>query len=254
MLSIYFGVPGSGKTTHAASVVLRNLQRGVTTYSNVDIKGAVLFSVDQLGVIDISDGDMIIDEASIELNNRAYKSLPQNTIRWLKLYRHYGIRNIYVYSQSYDDMDITLRRLADRLYIVRRSAFPYVHYVKPIYLRIGVDGDTHQIVQQYFMRRLFGNGYFFAPRYWCMFDSWAAPALPGGNLRRVSCDLPVVCDKSFLRAYASTLRPHPISYALRHIRAAIAQAIATAQTSFVQPLGAGLCFFRAWFVRVFLRH
>ena len=96
-INIYFGVPGSGKTTLAAKIVLENLKKGIKTYSNVPIKGALLYSASDIGSIDISDGEMLVDEAGIQFNNRKFKTLPQSTIEWFKLSRHYGIRNIHIF-------------------------------------------------------------------------------------------------------------------------------------------------------------
>ena len=176
-IKIYFGVPGSGKTTHAASVVRNNLKHGIVTYCNVDIVGSIRFSVsDDLGRFQIENADMIIDEAGIEFNNRQYKSLPKYVIEWLKLYRHYGIRNIYVYSQSYEDMDITIRRLADQIFVVRRSLIPFFIATRRINVKVGIDDDTHQIIDKYFFQ-IFSLRLFFAPQYWGMFDSWTAPRL-----------------------------------------------------------------------------
>ena len=76
-IKIYFGVPGSGKTTLAAKIVLENLKRGVKTYTNVPIKGGLLFDASNIGTFDISDGEMILDEAGIQFNNRKFKTLPQ---------------------------------------------------------------------------------------------------------------------------------------------------------------------------------
>lgn len=239
MLAIYFGVPGSGKTTHAAMIVKKNLKKGVTTYSNVDIRGAVFYDTALLGTCEISGGDLIIDEASICFNNRNFKSLPQATIQWLKLYRHYGIRNVYVYSQSYEDMDVTLRRLADRLYIVRRSMLPYCHVIKPIMVSIGIDDQTHQIVQAYRFGLFFQTRRFFAPAYWSMFDSWAAPALPDGGLQRVACPLPVRATRGELRAYVRSLRWRPISHARKRISDCFQRGLAALKTmsrTFIFPI------------------
>lgn len=179
---IYFGVPGSGKTTHAAKIVRRNLKKGIVTYSNVVIRGAVKIDSNMIGSVSLTDGDLILDEASIEFNNRQYKSMSKQAIEWFKLYRHYGIRNIYIYSQSYDDMDITLRRLSDVMYIVKRSLIPGLIITKEISRKIGINQDTHQIEDQYFFN-LFRMSFTFGPRYWNMFDSWAAPVLPVRKLK-----------------------------------------------------------------------
>ena len=176
-IKIYFGVPGSGKTTNAARIVLGNLKKGITTYSNVPIKGAVLYDSSYIGKYDISDGDMIIDEAGIHYNNRKFKTLPQEQIEWFKLSRHYGIHNIHIFSQSYEDMDITLRRLADEIYVVKRTLIPFIFCTRRIYVKVGIDKETHQIQDQYFFRFL-GIKLYAGFHYWHMFDSWSAPELP----------------------------------------------------------------------------
>lgn len=172
----YFGVPGSGKTTHAASIVWKNLKKGIPTFCNVDIKGTIPFKASDIGRYQIENCDLIIDECGIEFNNRKFKSLPQETITWLKYYRHYGVRNIYIYSQSYEDMDITLRRLSDVLYRIRKSLIPGCFVTRRISVSIDIDKDTHQIIDKYFWQ-LFSKRLVLGFRYWHMFDSWAAPQL-----------------------------------------------------------------------------
>lgn len=175
-LYIYFGVPGSGKTTHAAKIVVKNLKKGYPTFSNVPIKGAFSIDASDIGSFDISGCDLILDEASIEYNNRKFKSLSQSVIQWFKLYRHYGVRNIYVYSQSYEDMDITLRRLADRYFLIKRTILPWLSVVRPIHCKIGIDEQTKQIQDQFAFDVL--PSFVWLPRYWPLFDSWSAPTLP----------------------------------------------------------------------------
>ena len=176
-IKIYFGVPGSGKTTLAAKLVHDNLKRGIKTFTNVPIKGGILFDSADIGKVDISDGCMVLDEAGIAFNNRKFRTLSQNTIEWLKLHRHYGIREIYVFSQSYDDMDITLRRLADEIYVVKRSLIPCLFSTKRIKVKVGIDDESHQIIDQYYFQFL-GIKSYFGFHYWHMFDSWSAPELP----------------------------------------------------------------------------
>lgn len=81
-------------------------------------------------------------------------------------------------------MDITLRRLADQIYIVRRSLipFPNLFLTKRIAVKIGIDDQTHQITDQYFFQFL-GIRYFLGSCYWNMFDSWSAPALASRSWR-----------------------------------------------------------------------
>ena len=151
VLNVYFGVPGSGKTTFAAyltrwalhenalirfcrrhgnpltRLILNSkyLKRRISVYSNVPITGAYRLDAKvDIGHYMIEDAKIIIDEAGIEYNNRNYKSFPQEAIYFYKYHRHYRV-SVDVFSQSYEDMDVTLRRLAQNFYVVRRSLVPF---------------------------------------------------------------------------------------------------------------------------------
>lgn len=186
-IKIYFGVPGSGKTTLAARIVLRNLKRGIPTFTNVPIKGGLFYDSSVIGHVDLSDAEMIIDEAGIHYNSRLYKSMPKEQIEWFKLSRHYGIRNIHIFSQSYEDMDITLRRLADEIYVVKRTLIPFLFCTRRICVKVGIDEDTHQIIDQYFFQFL-GFRFYWGFHFWHMFDSWSAPDLPSKSWHYSSFD------------------------------------------------------------------
>ena len=104
VLNVYFGVPGSGKTTFAAyltkwalhenalirfcrryenaltKMILNSkyLKRRIDVYSNVPITGAYRLDAKvDIGNFMIENAKVIIDEAGIEYNNRNYKSFPQ---------------------------------------------------------------------------------------------------------------------------------------------------------------------------------
>lgn len=102
VLNVYFGVPGSGKTTFAAYLAKQSMResriitwarnhpgkfsswlldrtllfkRSDPVYSNVPITGSYqLDPKDDIGKVMVEDGRVIIDEAAIEYNNRAYPS------------------------------------------------------------------------------------------------------------------------------------------------------------------------------------
>lgn len=175
-LAIWFGLPGSGKTTIAAAISKKS---SLPTYANFPLAGAYkLDPLKDLGVYDIQDAQIIIDEAGIEYNNRSYKSMPKENIEWLKYHRHAGC-SVDVFSQSYDDMDITLRRLAYELYFVRRSRIPGVVTALPIRRSIDIDKTTHQIVDAYSfdpaLLRPFTARRFIGKKYWNMFDTYSLP-------------------------------------------------------------------------------
>ena len=146
VLNVYFGVPGSGKTTFAAyltrwalhenalirfcrrhgnpltRLILNSkyLKRRISVYSNVPITGAYRLDAKvDIGHYMIEDAKIIIDEAGIEYNNRNYKSFPQEAIYFYKYHRHYRV-SVDVFSQSYEDMDVTrLYHLDDALLSAR---------------------------------------------------------------------------------------------------------------------------------------
>jgi len=207
-LNVYFGVPGSGKTTYAAylaksaqkeSIVLRfcrrfpcrftnrilngeNWKRPYPVWSNVPIAGTLrLNAKEDLGVHMIQDGKIIIDEAGVEFNNRDYKAFPKTAIKFFKYHRHYGT-SVDVFSQSFDDMDVTLRRLAQNFYVVRKSLIPFFIVTKRIRRRVGIDNNTHQLCDHYaFGLPVLDTKWIFCPPLWKMFNSYDIEELPEKN-------------------------------------------------------------------------
>jgi len=161
-LVIYFGVPGSGKTTIAAALSAKSFRNCIPVYSNVDIKNT--FKLDpktDIGEYAMQNCKVIIDEAGIDYNNRNFKTnLSQNALEWFKTHRHYKC-SVDVFSQSFEDMDITLRRLAQKLFVVK----------------IAPD-ENGQLVSKYSFYPLgIGNKYIFAPFYWHLFNSFSTKEL-----------------------------------------------------------------------------
>ena len=205
VLNVYFGVPGSGKTTFAAyltrwalheNVIIRfcrrhqnpvtrallnsrYLKRRIDVYSNVPITGAyVLNAREDIGHYMIEDAKVIIDEAGIEYNNRNFKSFPQEAVYFYKYHRHYRV-SVDVFSQSYEDMDVTLRRLAQNFYVVRRSLVPFCVVARRIRRRVGVDEHTKQIADLYALGLpVLDTKRIFSPPLWKMFNSYSRRALP----------------------------------------------------------------------------
>ena len=204
VLNVYFGVPGSGKTTFAAyltkwalheNVIIRlcrrfnnpvsrlilnskYLKRRIPVYSNVPITGAYrLDAKTDIGFFMIENAKIIIDEAGIEYNNRNFKSFPPESIYFYKYHRHYQT-SVDVFSQSYEDMDITLRRLAQNFYVVRKSLIPFCVVARRIRRKVGVDEHTKQIADLYAMGLpVLDTKRIFAPSLWKLFNSYSRKEL-----------------------------------------------------------------------------
>ena len=120
MFDVYFGAPGSGKSTMACRLALKSLKKGIKVYSNVEVKGCLnLDPRSDIGKYDICNGLVIVDEAGIEYNNRDFRSFSAEQNKWFKLYRHARC-DIVIFSQSFEDMDKKLRLLANRYFLVEK--------------------------------------------------------------------------------------------------------------------------------------
>lgn len=172
----YFGVPGSGKTTIAAWLTKGDLKHKKTVYSNVPILGALKIDKNDIGEFNIHDGRLILDEAGVDFNNRRWKSLTDNQITWFKKHRHFGV-DVAIFSQSYDDADVTLRRLATNYYLVKKSMIPYFIKRKRILKKIKINKDTHQIEDQFYFQFL-GTRYIFSKTLWKLFKKEERYYLP----------------------------------------------------------------------------
>lgn len=183
ILSVYFGVPGSGKTTFAAWLAKKDLKRGHKVWSNVPITGAYKLDCQgDIGNYMISDGRVIIDEAGVEFNNRDFKNFSKKMTYFFKYHRHYELA-VDVFSQGYDDMDKKIRTLAHRYYVVKKSVLPWFVCRKRIGKRVGVDDNTKQIIDEYFWIP-FGTRYIFSPVLWRMFNTLSREEFPNKEWER----------------------------------------------------------------------
>lgn len=195
MIRIYFGNPGCGKTTLAcrnAYKIIRKYKRTKKTrynhiYANFDNK-LTKFS-DMVGLGDWTfppHSYVIVDEAGIQYNNRKFKTMSQSLIQWFKLHRHYKC-DIDFISQSWEDCDITIRRLADELWYVRKLG-PFT-LLRKVYKTVEIDENTHQIIDGYKFGKLLPQllpfpfhrthfKIFLRKPYYKYFDSYSTPDTP----------------------------------------------------------------------------
>lgn len=178
ILSIYFGVPGSGKTTFAAWLTKRDLKRGGNVYSNVPITGALELDCEaDVGKKMIVNGRLIIDEAGLEYNSRKFKTFSDEARYFFKYHRHYDCA-VDVFSQGWDDVDKVLRVLAQRLYVVTKiPLLPWFVQRRTIGKRIGIDENTKQIIDEYYWVP-FSRKIIFCPPLWKTFNTKSRKTLP----------------------------------------------------------------------------
>lgn len=201
MITTYFGNPGCGKTTLAVKMAIKNSKYYQHTFLNFNhsINGSYIANLDKLGEWTFPDHSFIgIDEAGIEYNSRAYKSLPKPAIAWFKKHRHYKC-DIAVFSQSWEDMDVTIRRLSDQLWYLYKIG-PFT-LARRIYKRVTVDKQTEQIIDGYRMANMLWLFVWFLqldrgvvapkfkltfrPFYYKYFDSYSKDDIPVNFHKRV---------------------------------------------------------------------
>lgn len=126
-VTMFVGLPGSGKTTYAASFVKQALKRGNKVYSNVPIKGAYEYNWQtDFGNYDMSNSLIILDEAGLDVDNRSWeKNFNRDKVEFLKLLRHYHSKMV-VFSQTWNDCDIKIRSMVGLLYIVKRLSLIHI--------------------------------------------------------------------------------------------------------------------------------
>lgn len=143
-ISIWFGVPGSGKTSMAALLTKASLKMGYKVLSNVNIKGAYVLEPEDLGKYDMSFGGdgchVVYDEGSIDFDNMNHKAfVSSDKPRYFALHRHMHNR-VDVFSQGYDiDKRIRDRAGSSGLFHLRRFPLPgfvmYRHIKKVLFIK-----------------------------------------------------------------------------------------------------------------------
>lgn len=131
MISLYFGLPRCGKTTTLVCHAYRAICKGRNVYTNVPIKGfptggkyGKLYVVDNyaFGRYDMSGGLLLIDEASIYADSRAFAKFPPELVAFFCLHGHYKV-DIELFCQIYSRVDSTIRMLAEKVYWIKKPFF-----------------------------------------------------------------------------------------------------------------------------------
>lgn len=110
MVSLYFGLPGCGKTTLLASMAYKILKAKKPVYKHV--LSNVYLGVDppfdrvtyieneDLGHFDFRDSLILLDEATIAWDSRDYKRMEKGVIKFFLLHRHYNC-DLVLFTQQW---------------------------------------------------------------------------------------------------------------------------------------------------------
>lgn len=210
-----FGKPRSGKTTTGAYFGLRALARKPLTvghgvwkvsigdfspydyvystfplynpFTGKKIKGKNFYQIsfDDLGKIEVKPNSLILcDEISLVCDSRDYKNYAKHTKEFMALHGHYKVDFVY-FSQSWDDTDKKIRNMTEVLLCIDR--FGGFTRIRPIKVDWSIDG---KIETGYHLAPPLSSQWYRRKKYYKMFDSFDAPALPSVPL--VAWDAPSV--------------------------------------------------------------
>lgn len=135
MISLYFGLPGSGKTTVLTMLALKYSQpfsKYRNVYHNVKgltVPGTIYIDNDCIGKYDLDWSLILIDEAQLFADNRDYKQFPSYLKTFFFGHRHDHV-DICLFSQQWDSLDKKIRNITDRVYYIYKGKLTGFFYSK----------------------------------------------------------------------------------------------------------------------------
>lgn len=193
-VSLYFGLPGAGKTTIMAKKALEAVKSKnyKYVYGNVRMamNGYIYIDNDCIGVYDLSNCCILIDEATLFADSRDYKNFDKNKLVYFLEHRHFNA-DILLFTQQWDGVDRKIRVITDRVYYVYKGFLLGKWFSTYYRIPYGIIiPDAHkknsgeklgEIIQGYckpnIIVRLFAPKVY-RPYYYRFFDSWERPELP----------------------------------------------------------------------------
>lgn len=188
MIKGYFGVPGCGKTTQLTKIAIHELKRkalGLSKYEhiytiNFDCSGCTRISFSDLSQYKFINSLILIDEITLDADNRNFKTFPPEIRDFFLLHRHLGIDIIYA-TQNYENVDKKIRDVTNDLWYMSKSVIPLLSNFttsKKIYRQININEHTSELTLGYrfcnFLEGLFAKNFeiTFRPFTYKYFDSY----------------------------------------------------------------------------------
>lgn len=131
-VSLYFGLPGCGKTSLLVQMAVDEaykIKMGQSAYTcvitNVPIKCEGVFFTKDLSWLSnhyVLGALYLIDEATLEFDSRDYKVFAKGLVSAFVLHRHTK-NDIVLFAQIWNRVDKTIRDICDRVYYVHKGAW-----------------------------------------------------------------------------------------------------------------------------------
>lgn len=156
MIKCYFGVPGCGKTTNLVKLARRELKRLKKKYEeiftiNFECDGCIPIEYNDLAEFKFKNCLILIDEITMDADNRSFKTFPKEIRDFFILHRHLGIDIVYA-TQNYENVDKKIRDLTNDLWYMSKSVVPLLNAFtvsKKIYRNININEYTSELTLGY---------------------------------------------------------------------------------------------------------
>lgn len=121
MVRGYFGLPGSGKSTFLAKKAFQTNRKGFDVFVNEDfpIAGCYLYKFSDLGRYEVKNGLVLMDEVSLDADNRDFKQFSKRSKTFFILHRHYYLDVVWC-TQKYNGVDNKILNMTDQMYYIKR--------------------------------------------------------------------------------------------------------------------------------------
>lgn len=186
MVKGYFGCPGCGKTcilTAIAQKELKRISRGKSpynaVYTNFPCVGCKPINFTELSVYNIEHSLILLDEITLDADNRDFKSFPKGALEFFVLHRH-SYNDIVWASQHFDAVDKKIKNVTQTLYYCRSSVVPILRnftVAKQIYREFTINEYQAEPLYGYrfagFAEILFAHPRqtYYRPRFYKFYDS-----------------------------------------------------------------------------------
>lgn len=196
-ISLYFGLPGVGKTTLLTKMALKKSRKYENVYVNVHLSGLPpnvrYIENEYIGKFNLSNCLILIDEGTLFADNRDYKNFSKSLVSFFMLHRHY-CADICIFSQTYNGVDKKIRTLCDKVFYMYKPFLTGWYKTKYYRIHYGIvipdrrmnkqnnSGQKLGEIEEGYCKpslfeRMFAHSFNRRP-YYKYFDSWDAPKLP----------------------------------------------------------------------------
>lgn len=192
-VSLYFGLPGAGKTTMMCYQALKckksKRYRHIYCNAHIAVEGVTYIDNDCIGKYNLSECAILIDEATLFADNRDYKNFDKGKITYFLEHRHFEA-DIFLYTQQWDGVDRKIRVITDRVYYVYKGKLLGRWFTRCYRIPYDIiipdpkkdsSEKLGEIVQGYckppWIVRTF-SPWLYRPKYYKYFDSWERPYMP----------------------------------------------------------------------------